>query len=380
MYKRFVKRALDLLVASILLLVSIPLFIIISIACYLSFNRVFFTQERIGYRNKQFVIRKFITMKPETDKQQSDTERLTSFGSFLRKTNLDEIPQLWHILTGEMSLIGPRPLRVSYLPYYTGTEILRHTVKPGLTGLAQINGGNVLNWDERLFQDVKYVNNLSFLLDLRIFWQTIGLLFHPQRPTDDPRAMIPDFDTERKANQISISDMIILRPIYRTDAAQLLDVKNNKEASQWLENDPPVFSLDDISKWIEFHHNKESNFILAIEDTQSRKVIGHVGLYDIDPENGNCNFGILIGLPQYWGKGIGRSCTQAMIEIAWKTPGIHRIILHVLSNNERAIEMYQSLGFIKLELLQNNTRKNGQPRDVLVMHLDHFGNTDLHIQ
>jgi len=102
-----------------------------------------------------------------------DEKRLTSIGKFVRKTSLDEIPQLINVLKGDMSLIGPRPLLVQYLPYYTEREKLRHSVRPGITGLAQVNGRNILNWDERLEMDVKYVENLSLKLDMKIFFKTI---------------------------------------------------------------------------------------------------------------------------------------------------------------------------------------------------------------
>ena len=105
-----------------------------------------------------------------------DAERLTAFGSFLRSTSLDELPELWNIFRGDMSLIGPRPLLTGYLPYYTERERLRHTVRPGLTGLAQVSGRNFIAWDERLEKDVEYVEQLSFLLDLRILFQTIAVV------------------------------------------------------------------------------------------------------------------------------------------------------------------------------------------------------------
>ena len=102
-----------------------------------------------------------------------DAERLTPFGNFLRKTSLDELPELWNILKGDMSIVGPRPLLVGYLPYYTKKEQLRHSVRPGLTGLAQVSGRNFIAWDERLAKDVEYVQNISFLTDIKILWKTV---------------------------------------------------------------------------------------------------------------------------------------------------------------------------------------------------------------
>ena len=137
---------------------------------------VIFHQKRPGYREQIFTLCKFRTMTDARDENGEllpDSERLTKFGSFLRESSLDELPELWNIFKGDMSLIGPRPLLISYLPYYTERERLRHTVKPGLTGLAQVSGRNFIEWDKRLEKDVEYVENLSFLLDLKILFLTV---------------------------------------------------------------------------------------------------------------------------------------------------------------------------------------------------------------
>ena len=118
-----------------------------------------------------------------------DACRLTPFGSFLRKTSLDELPELWDIFKGDMSLIGPRPLLVGYLPYYTERERLRHTVRPGLTGLSQVSGRNFLGWDERLAKDVEYVEPLSFLMDVKGFFRTIAVVFHSEDVSVDSEAV-----------------------------------------------------------------------------------------------------------------------------------------------------------------------------------------------
>lgn len=128
----------------------------------------------------------------------SDAERLTPIGSFVRKTSLDEIPQLINILKGDMSLIGPRPLLSKYLPYYTEEEMKRHDVRPGITGLAQVNGRNTASWDIRLQMDVDYVNNLSFGLDIKIFLLTAIKVFKSEDIVIDPRSIMLDLDEERK--------------------------------------------------------------------------------------------------------------------------------------------------------------------------------------
>ena len=177
-YRSFFKRIIDFSLAIVGLLVLSPLFILIFILL-LIFNKgagAFFTQERPGKNAKIFKVIKFKTMTDEKDDDGnllSDSKRLTKLGKLIRSTSLDELPQLINILKGDMSLIGPRPLLPIYMDYYTSEEQLRHTVKPGVTGLAQVSGRNTISWDERLKLDVFYVRNISFALDLRIFLLTI---------------------------------------------------------------------------------------------------------------------------------------------------------------------------------------------------------------
>jgi len=181
MYKRFVKRWLDIVLSGAALVVLSPVIAILALLVRMKLGSpVIFKQERPGYRTRIFTLKKFRTMTDERDEQGNllpDARRLTGFGKLLRRTSLDELPELWNIFCGDMSLIGPRPLLVSYLPYYTEREQLRHTVRPGLTGLAQVSGRNFLEWDKRLEKDAEYVENLSFGLDVKIFFATIKAVF-----------------------------------------------------------------------------------------------------------------------------------------------------------------------------------------------------------
>lgn len=181
MYRKFVKRLLDIIISLVALIVLSPVLLIVAILvrCKLG-SPVIFQQERPGYQEKIFKLCKFRTMTDERDAEGNllpDSVRLTKFGRILRATSLDELPELWNILKGDMSLIGPRPLLVSYLPYYTEEEKLRHTVRPGLTGLAQVRGRNLLDWDKRFATDVEYVRNLTFAMDVKIFFLTIKKVF-----------------------------------------------------------------------------------------------------------------------------------------------------------------------------------------------------------
>ncbi len=177
MYK-FIKKAFDFLFALISMILLIPVFIIVSIAIKCTDGGpVFFKQQRPGKNGKIFSIFKFRTMSVKTTdkdgKELSDFERMTKVGKFLRRFSLDELPQLINILHGEMSLIGPRPLLPEYLPLYTPQQMRRHEVTPGITGLAQVNGRNALDWDERFYFDVYYVDHFNAKLDLIIFLASI---------------------------------------------------------------------------------------------------------------------------------------------------------------------------------------------------------------
>ena len=177
MYARFFKRPLDFCCALLAILCLSPILVVLTILGAIKMKgNPFFTQPRPGKDEKIFKLIKFRTMTCEKDangKLLPDDKRLTKYGKFLRSTSLDELPELINILKGDMAVIGPRPLLVQYLPYYTETEKHRHDVRPGLSGLAQINGRNFVKWDQRFALDVQYVNNISFLGDLKIILKTI---------------------------------------------------------------------------------------------------------------------------------------------------------------------------------------------------------------
>lgn len=177
MYKNFFKRIIDFFAAFFGLILLSPIFIIVTIGLFFANQgKPFFFQKRPGKNEKIFKIIKFKTMNDKKDSEGNllpDAERLTKIGSFVRKTSLDEIPQLINVLKGDMSLIGPRPMLPEYLPLYSEKHKQRHNVKPGITGLAQVKGRNTMKFSERFDNDVFYVNNLSFLLDLKIVLLTI---------------------------------------------------------------------------------------------------------------------------------------------------------------------------------------------------------------
>ncbi len=191
-YGRFFKRPLDIAVSALLLLALSPVLLALTAAgAFKMGGNPFFTQKRPGLGNRIFRLIKFRTMDNRTDetgKLLPDGERLNSYGRFLRKTSLDELPELFNILKGDMSLVGPRPLLAKYLPLYSEEQRHRHDVRPGLTGLAQVRGRNAITWDERFRLDLEYVRSVSLENDLRILLETVGTVIRHQgvsSPTSD---------------------------------------------------------------------------------------------------------------------------------------------------------------------------------------------------
>lgn len=198
MYKNYFKRVVDFTMALVALICLSPIFIIITIGLFFANQgHPFFLQSRPGKRERIFTIVKFKTMNDKKDDAGnllSDSERLTKIGAFVRKTSLDEIPQLINVLKGDMSLIGPRPLLTSYLPLYNDFQKRRHDVRPGITGWAQINGRNAISWKEKFELDVFYVENVSFLLDLKIILTTVMNVIQSKDINQADHATISKFD------------------------------------------------------------------------------------------------------------------------------------------------------------------------------------------
>lgn len=181
MYKNFFKRFLDFILSLVALIVLSPVLLILTVVgAIVMKGNPFFTQERPGKNEKIFKLIKFRSMTCEKDKNGNllpDAQRMTKYGRILRSTSLDELPELLNILVGDMSIVGPRPLLVRYLPRYNEEQRHRHDVRPGLTGYAQVNGRNAISWEERFKLDVEYVHNLSFAMDVKIIFQTVGKVF-----------------------------------------------------------------------------------------------------------------------------------------------------------------------------------------------------------
>lgn len=197
MYRVFFKRLLDIIVSGAALIILSPVMLILAILVRVKLGSpVIFHQERPGYHEKIFKLCKFRSMTDERDENGEllpDEIRLTKFGKALRATSLDELPELWNILKGDMSLIGPRPLLVRYLPRYNEHQKHRHDVRPGLTGLAQTHGRNAITWEKKFEYDVEYVNNLSFALDLSIFFATVRSVLKREGINSENSATMEEF-------------------------------------------------------------------------------------------------------------------------------------------------------------------------------------------
>ena len=202
MYAKFFKRVIDFILSLCALIVLSPLLVILTIVGAICMKgNPFFVQKRPGKNERIISLLKFRTMTNEKDKDGKllpDEIRLVSYGKFLRSTSLDELPSLINILIGDLSIIGPRPLLIEYLPWYTETEKHRHDVRPGLTGWAQVNGRNTVNWDRRFELDVEYVNNISFRFDLKIFLMTIQKVLKRSDIAEDTRVVEGNFADIRK--------------------------------------------------------------------------------------------------------------------------------------------------------------------------------------
>lgn len=205
MYGKVVKRLIDIIISGFGLILLSPLFLVLCILVRVKLGSpVLFTQERPGKDEKIFKLYKFRSMTDERDEKGEllpDEVRLTRFGKLLRSTSLDELPELFNIFKGDMSLIGPRPLLVRYLPYYTEEERHRHDVRPGLTGLAQVNGRNALGWEERFAYDLQYVNNLSLGMDIKVLGMTVGKVLKRSGTLSGEEQTVADFDVYRKSQE-----------------------------------------------------------------------------------------------------------------------------------------------------------------------------------
>ena len=197
MYARFFKRILDIALSGCAILALSPVLLVLTVLGAVKMKgNPFFTQLRPGRNEKIFRLIKFRTMTCETDEKGNllpDDRRLTKYGKFLRSTSLDELPELFNIFIGQMSIVGPRPLLVQYLPRYNAEQRRRHEISPGLTGWAQVNGRNAISWQDKFRLDVEYVDKVSFALDTKIVFMTVGKIFKREGISSETSATMEEF-------------------------------------------------------------------------------------------------------------------------------------------------------------------------------------------
>ena len=195
----FIKRGVDIAVSAAGLIITAPIQIVVAVAVRVNLGSpVLFRQQRPGKNERIFELMKFRTMLPVTEEQSTDEQRLTKFGKFLRSTSLDELPSLWNVLRGDMSLVGPRPLLVEYLTHYSPEQARRHEVRPGITGLAQVRGRNDVDWDRRFEYDVEYVDSRSIALDLKILVDTVNTVLKRSGISQEGHATMTLFSDYQK--------------------------------------------------------------------------------------------------------------------------------------------------------------------------------------
>lgn len=229
MYQKYFKRIFDLIISLIAMIILSPLYLVLIILVKIKLGSpVIFKQKRPGLNNKIFTLYKFRSMTDEKDKQGKllpDSERLTSFGKFLRATSLDELPELWNIVKGDMSLVGPRPQLVRDMVFMTEEQKKRHSVRQGLTGLAQVNGRNAILWEDKFKYDLEYIENITLKKDLKIIFKTIKKVFAKEDITSEGMDTAEDFgDYLLRTKQISKEEY----DVKQKQAIELLKVEANK--------------------------------------------------------------------------------------------------------------------------------------------------------
>lgn len=306
------KRVLDTAAVVFTAPVTVPIALATALAVRAKLGGpVVFKQTRVGLDERPFTLMKFRSMLPETNEagaRRTPAERITRFGALLRKSSLDELPQLWNVLRGDMALVGPRPLLPEYLPFYTERERLRHSVRPGITGLAQISGRNELGWDERLGLDATYAEEFGPMLDAKLLLSTVSAVFARRGLDHVPGAKQEYLHVERGRK---LSDGLRLRDLSEEDLETRVEWFNHPELRETLLFDAPI-TIEGTKKWFTASLTNVSRSDLVAEDPDTGQVLCMLGYRVIDdptlPE-----FYIAVG-PGLHGKGIGQRSLRLLLE------------------------------------------------------------------
>ena len=356
-----VKRVLDVIAASVLLVVTLPVQLIVALLVAVRLGRpVLFAQPRPGRGGKVFTLYKFRTMRvlDPTRGLVSNEERMTKFGRSLRSTSLDELPSLWNVLRGDMSMVGPRPLRLSYLPRYSREQARRHEVRPGITGFAQVLGRNSLGWDERLALDVIYVNRRSFRLDLSVLARTISAVLSRNGVNAVGKDGMSEFFGPEQTNKVQLVPL----------AEEHLNTR-----VEWLSH-PSIRAGISISFMPDLASTREWFFRTSADNSRydwvgvdpgSAKPVSMCGITLVESE---ATLYIYVA-PESQGQGIGID-TMTLLIARCRALGVALLNLETAVSNEAAISLYKKLGFIENDELEVASNKLGMSLKVGAGHSD----------
>lgn len=342
MYKRFFKRLIDLCIALFAVICLSPLYLVLILLLCFANKRagVFFTQERPGKDEKIFKVIKFKSMTDERDANGNllpDAQRLTKVGRFIRSTSLDELPQLFNVFKGDMALIGPRPLLPKYLPYYTERERLRHTVRPGITGWAQVNGRNLLTWDQKLEMDAWYVEHLNFGLDIKILFLTIKNVLK-REGVSVPKGVF--LDDERRQNKKHLLDKLSIRPIEKRDLAERVSWMKNPKVYETMNLDPNI-TLETTISWYEKNRGKMDRADFVVEDKKG-KIVAFSGVTGISDGIGETYSFVS---PDEQGNGYGTIARYLTCRYAFERLLLNKVVSYCNEDNVASIKVNEHLGY-----------------------------------
>lgn len=365
MYKYF-KRTFDFLISLFLIVMLIPIFLGAALLILLIMGKpILFSQKRIGKDERPFMIYKFRTLLNAVEGEElSDNERLTKLGYYFRKFSVDEFPQLFNILRGDMSFIGPRPLLEKYLPFYSEREKTRHHVRPGMGGLAQVSGRSYLTWDEQLELDTIYVQNLSFALDVTVVLKTIYIVLFARNIMVTGRVDNDCFDVHRRKqlnvsnenpfNLTLITERLLLRKLSMNDVQDMFEYTSSSGVAKYLSwnehRDIEQAQLFIKSSLMEYEGLK--SYPYAIELKSTHKFIGVLRAYDIDYSNKHCEISYILN-PAFQSLGYMEEAVNVFISHCFHKVGFNRIQAKCMLENESSQKLMKRVGMEFEGILKN---------------------------
>lgn len=365
-YEKYWKRPLDILCGILVLLLFWWLYLIVALLVRIKLGApVLFRQERPGRDGKLFRLYKFRSMSDKRDADGNllpDDERLTRFGRVLRSTSMDELPEVFNILNGDMSIVGPRPLLPEYLPYYTEEEMHRHDVRPGLTGYAQVNGRNATNWDERLQQDLYYVSHCSFALDCKILLQTVQKVVKRSDVLVGKQIPAGRLDAARSGKmpkpQPEAGPQVSIRPFTEQDIPDKVRWINDSANNRYLHYDLPL-TEEKTREWFARNRDSKNRYDAVME--YDGKPVGVIGLLNLS--GGRAEYYVTLGEAACRGRGIARRATQQLLAQAFSEMGLEEVYLYTEVENTAAQKLFERCGFQKRSLEKNSAQNRGKPVD-----------------